>query len=144
MSDKICCRFCKTSLRCLLMLVFGGLWAAFPALAQNAASPLAADSLQSPGDPVRPPTSARPLWRTHTSQDEGTLIELDDVQIHGEIAQPNVAITVSRAEPLFRKIALEHVASAGLTDLDLSGLRGNLPPAERIKNWKEMLNRPRQ
>ncbi|HEX7344767.1 MAG TPA: hypothetical protein VF398_10900 [bacterium] len=136
------------------------LMAAWPALAQEAANPTVGDSMSASGPEggpgstppttgeaaAQPQASARPLWRTHTSQDEGTLIELDDVQIHGEIAQPNVAITVSRAEPLFRKIALEHVAAAGMTDLDLFRLggRGNLPPAERIKNWKEMLNRPRQ
>ena len=89
---------------------------------------------------VAPTLAPRPV----PTRDEGDLIELDDVQIHGEIAQPNVAITISRAEPQFRKITLEHVASEGLTDLDLSGLRGSIPPAERIRNWKEILNRPRQ
>jgi len=134
------------------------LMAAGPALAQNpattegtAAVPSAADAVKSAGNarseasPPAGPVSARPPWRTRTSPDEGELIELDDVQIHGEIAQPNVAITISRAEPQFRKITLEHVGSDGLTDLDLSGLRGgSVLPAQRIKNWKEILNRPRQ
>ena len=147
MSDKICGRFRNVHFRCLLILVLGGIFAAWPVLAQNAASPSAADSVKAAGpsaDGSPPPASARPLWRTHTSAEEGELIELDDVQIHGEIAQPNVAITISRAEPQFRKLTLEHIESEGLTDLDLSGLRGAIPPAERIRNWKEILNRPRQ
>jgi len=151
MSDKICRRFRNMHFRCLLILVFGGILAALPVLAQNSATadgtavnPSAADSMKASGEPS-PPASARPLWRTRTSPEEGELIELDDVQIHGEIAQPNVAITISRAEPQFRQITLEHVESAGLPDLDLSGLRGGVvPPAQRIRNWKEILNRPRQ
>jgi hypothetical protein len=74
----------------------------------------------------------------------GELIELEDVQIKGEIAQPNVAITVARAEPQFRKITLEHTPAEGLSDLDLSGLRDGTPRPDKIRNWKEMVKRPRR
>jgi hypothetical protein len=74
----------------------------------------------------------------------GELIELEEVQIHGEIALPNVAITVARAEPQFREITLEHTPAEGLSDLDLSGLRDGTPPPDKIRNWKEMVKRPRR
>jgi hypothetical protein len=76
--------------------------------------------------------------------DEGELIELEEVQIHGEIALPNVTITVSRQEPQFKRITLERTPAEGLNDLDLSGLRDGLPPAPRINDWKIIINRPRQ
>jgi hypothetical protein len=78
------------------------------------------------------------------SRDEGELIELEEVQIHGEIAQPNVAITVSRAEPLFREITLERTPSEAMSDIDLSGLREGMPGPEKINDWKELVNRPRR
>jgi len=87
--------------------------------------------------PAKPPQSS-------SARDEGELIELEEVQIHGEIAQPNVAITVARAEPMFREITLEHTAAEGITDLDFSGLRTQIPPVARLKNWEEILKRSRQ
>jgi hypothetical protein len=88
--------------------------------------------------------STKEAVKSRISQGEGELIELEDVQIKGEIAQPNVAITVARAEPQFREITLEHTPAEGLSDLDLSGLRDGTPPPEKIRNWKEMVKRPRR
>jgi hypothetical protein len=82
--------------------------------------------------------------KSQVSREEGELIQLEDVQIKGEIAQPNVAITVARAEPKFREITLEHTPAEGLNDLDLSGLRDGTPPPDKIRNWKEMVKRPRR
>ncbi len=87
---------------------------------------------------------AQKVVKSPANADEGELIELEEIQIHGEIAQPNVAITVSRAEPQFREIALERTPAEGMNDLDLSGLRTSIPPAARITDWNEMLQRPRQ
>jgi hypothetical protein len=93
-------------------------------------------------------TSARarpaPSSRSASWGDEGELIQLEDMLIKGEIAQPNVAITVSRAEPIFREMDLEPNGGEGMGNLDLSGLKGNVPPLERMAGWREMLKRPRQ
>lgn len=96
-----------------------------------------------PSTPTVKPAPARPAG-TPSARDEGKLIELEDMLIKGEIAQPNVAITVSRADPQFREITLQHTPTEGLNDLDLSGLRTQIPPAARIHNWDELLKRPRQ
>lgn len=76
-------------------------------------------------------------------EDEGELIELEAVEIQGEIAQPNVAITVSRAEPLFRELTLERTTAEGLNDLDLAE-QILAPQAARISDWMELLEKPRQ
>ncbi len=92
-------------------------------------------------------TSAQPVATpppAYNSRDEGELIELEEVQIHGEIAQPNVAITVARQEPMFREIALERTPAEGLTNVDLSGLSMQTPPIVRMRDWREILQRPRQ
>ncbi len=78
------------------------------------------------------------------SRAECELIELDAVQIEGEIAQPNVTITVARQNPIFRKIALEPTSPQGLTDFDFTAEDEELLKAARIVNWSEMLVRPRQ
>ncbi|MBU0517917.1 hypothetical protein KJ564_03140 [bacterium] len=75
---------------------------------------------------------------------EGELIELDAVQIEGEIVQPNVIITVSRQEPQFKEIALERTPAEGLGVFDVT-----LPEAEsframKLRDWSEILARPRQ
>jgi hypothetical protein len=130
------------SLSCLLI--------ALPALAQEAKPPLGdpADPPQTPPPSSPAPENARQGHprspSPYDSRDEGELIQLEDVQIHGEIAQPNVLITVSRAQPQFRELTLEHTGSEGMSGFDLSGLKNSIPPAQRLKNWKEMLNKPRQ
>ncbi len=83
------------------------------------------------------PVSPQPSWS------EGELIELDAVQIEGEIAQPNVTITVSRQEPIFREIALERTPPEALTDIDLTAQEDKILKAAKIVNWSEMLERPR-
>jgi len=79
-----------------------------------------------------------------TEEEEGELIELEAVQIHGEIAQPNVAITVARAQPQFREITLERTLVEGLTDLDFTKLVTETPEAARIEDWTELLERIRE
>lgn len=75
---------------------------------------------------------------------DAEVIELEAVQIEGEIAQPNVAITVSRQEPLFKEITLEKTPSESLIDFDiiLRGI-GTLKPV-KIEDWKEILERTRE
>jgi hypothetical protein len=104
-------------------------------------SPLDAQTTQTQPAPSPPRSSPPPAYN---SRDEGELIELEEVQIHGEIAQPNVAITVARQEPMFREIALERTPAEGLTNVDLSGLSMKTPPIVKMRDWREMLERPRQ
>jgi hypothetical protein len=111
-----------------------GLALTAPGMAQTRAK----SKVSSPADSTKNAIPSR------ISQGEGELIQLEDVQIKGEIAQPNVAITVSRAEPRFKEITLEHTAAEGLSDLDLSGLREGTPPPDKIRNWKEMVKRARR
>ena len=74
----------------------------------------------------------------------GEVIELDAVQIEGEIAQPNVTITVARQEPLFRELALERTPAQGLMDLEMTTPDEAAIRAAKIEDWSEMLDRPRQ
>lgn len=97
---------------------------------------LDAQTTQTQPAPAPPPV--------YNSRDEGELIELEEVQIHGEIAQPNVAITVARQEPMFREIALERTPAEGLTNVDLSGINTKTPPIVKMRDWREILKRPRQ
>jgi len=83
-------------------------------------------------------------YQSQVASGEGELIELEEVQIHGEMQEPNVAITVARAKPQFREVALERTVSEGLNDLDLSGLKEGTPPPEKIRDWKELVKRPRR
>ncbi len=78
------------------------------------------------------------------SWSEGELIELESIQIEGEIAQPNVTITVARQEPLFRELALERTPPEELTDPYFTTEESGLPTPAKIVNWSEMLERPRQ
>jgi len=78
------------------------------------------------------------------AEDEGELIELEEVQIEGEIAQPNVIITVARQEPQFREISLERTPAEGLTNLDLTAGGMEALEAMKIEDWIKMLKRPRQ
>ncbi len=78
------------------------------------------------------------------AEDEGELIELEEVQIEGEIAQPNVTITVARQEPQFREISLERTPAEGLTDLDLTAAEMEALEAMKIEDWIKILKRPRQ
>jgi hypothetical protein len=99
------------------------------------------------GSGVQAQTAKTDSARTVPSQvarGEGELIELEAVQIHGEIAQPNVAITVARAKPLFREITLERTPAEALSELELSGLKEGTPPPDRIRHWKELVNRRRR
>ena len=143
-------RSCAPGGRCLgtglLTISLACFLGALPALAQDPAGslPAPADPPQTPPASSPAPENARHGRPVYDSRDEGELIQLEDVQIHGEIAQPNVLITVSRAQPQFRELALEHTGSEGMSGFDLSGLKNSIPPAERLKNWKEMLNKPRQ
>lgn len=79
--------------------------------------------------------------KSRPSLDEGELIELEAVEIEGEIALPQVAITVARQEPLFREISLRRTPPQGLTDL---GIELQTLEAAKIVNWSEILERPRQ
>jgi len=93
---------------------------------------------QAPPDTTEKQPEYLPSWG------EGELIELDEVQIEGEIVQPNVIITVSRQEPQFKEIALEHTPAEGLGVFDVT-----LPEAEsfravKLRDWSEILARPRQ
>ena len=89
---------------------------------------------QSAADSLATEQESRP------SRDEGELIELEAVEIEGEIALPHVAITVSRQEPLFREISLRRTPPQGLTDL---GIELQTLEAAKIVNWSEILERPR-
>lgn len=75
---------------------------------------------------------------------EGELIELESVRIEGEIAQPNVVITVARQEPVFREITLEWTPAEELTDFGITPQSLDAFKAIKIKDWSEMLNKPRQ
>jgi hypothetical protein len=79
-----------------------------------------------------------------TNLDEGVLIDLGEVQIRGEIAQPNVLVSHSRQKPMFREISLRRTPTEGLTNLDITAQDSKSSAAARIKNWNEMLERPRE
>jgi hypothetical protein len=84
------------------------------------------------------PVQPQPSWSA------GEVIELDAVQIEGEIAQPNVTITVARQEPLFRELTLERTPAQGLMDLEITAPDETAIEAAKIQDWSEMLERPRQ
>ncbi|MCX6641316.1 MAG: hypothetical protein NTW14_12705 [bacterium] len=75
--------------------------------------------------------------------DEGVLIDLGEVQIEGEIAQPNVVISHARQKPQFRELSLKRTPTEGLTNLDITAQDAKSLAAARIKNWTEILDRPR-
>ncbi|TKJ42202.1 hypothetical protein CEE37_00560 [candidate division LCP-89 bacterium B3_LCP] len=106
---------------------------AYPAFAQEAVDN------QEVTEPV-PLEDSADYW----DWEEGELIELDAVQIEGEIAQPNVTITVSRQEPMFRQIGLERTPVEGLIDLDIREQGIKALEVVRIENWGEILDRPRE
>lgn len=76
--------------------------------------------------------------------DAGEIIELDVVQIEGEIAQPNVTITVARQEPQFKQITLERTLAEGLGNLDISAQGEESLKAAKIHDWSDILERPRK
>lgn len=82
--------------------------------------------------------------RSVSTADEGELIELESVQIEGEIAQPHVSITVSRQEPRFREISLRRTPADGVLGMEYTEESILTSEATKIKNLSQMLNRPRQ
>ncbi len=75
---------------------------------------------------------------------EGEIIELSEVRIEGEIALPNVTITISRREPVFREITLERTPAEELTDFGFRAGDQDAFRAIKVENWSEMLDKPRQ
>ncbi|RJP75411.1 MAG: hypothetical protein C4524_11880 [Candidatus Zixiibacteriota bacterium] len=110
-------------------------------LAQVVPAQTPSPAVSAAAEEVTSPAAARAV---PSAGGEGELIELEAVEIHGEIAQPNVAITVSRAEPQFREIDLERTPAETMTDLDLTAPADGATPVARIREWEEMLKKPRQ
>ena len=77
------------------------------------------------------------------NQDDGALIELDEVEIIGEIAQPNVNFAVARQESELKDIMLHPTLTEGLTGADILNEFFVIPDAAKIEDWAELLNRPR-
>ncbi|MFH1861409.1 MAG: hypothetical protein ABH878_01235 [bacterium] len=75
---------------------------------------------------------------------DGGLIELDAVQIEGEIAQPNVAITVARQLPQFESIALQPTLLQGLSSIGATNDIFAVPEAQAINDWRSIIEQPRE
>lgn len=96
--------------------------------------------------PLQAQEAADSLAAKEQAEDWGDaeVIELEAVQIEGEIAQPNVAITVARQEPLFKEITLERTPSESLIDLDITLQGIEVLRVVKIEDWKEILEKPRK
>jgi hypothetical protein len=89
-------------------------------------------------------TTGTPAESSVTDWGEGEIIELSEIRIEGEIALPNVVITVSRREPGFREITLERTPAEELTDFGFRAEDLDALKAIKVENWSEMLDKPRQ